>query len=78
MEPVHPDSLTTTLLISGMKDNRGRERIIEILRAVPGVLRVDVSLIRARATIRHTSACKPSNLIRAVTNSGHLATTPPA
>jgi copper chaperone CopZ len=67
----------TVLLITGMRGNVCRERIVTALQAVPGVRSVDVSLYRARATIAHDQRCDVSELFRATLNTGYNASVAP-
>lgn len=66
-------SVRTTLLVTGMRDNTCRERVAAALEAVAGVREVDVNLFRARATVVHTAACGPADLIRALVAAGYGA-----
>ncbi len=68
-----PRLTLTGFLIVGMRGNDCRERIAEVLQAVPGVMEVDVNLLRARAIIVHDPKCDPETLARAITNAGYLA-----
>jgi copper chaperone CopZ len=66
----------TVLAIAGMRSNACRERVVEVLEQVEGVRDVDVSLIRARATVLHDLACDPAELMRAVAEAGYVASAP--
>lgn len=58
------------LLVLGMRDNGCRERVIEILSGVEGVCEVDVSLVRARATVVHEARCEIAALVGALALGG--------
>ncbi|MCC6659510.1 MAG: cation transporter [Phycisphaerales bacterium] len=60
-------------MITGMCDNRCRERIVRALERVPGIVQVDVSLLRARATVLHERRCEPITLVRTVIEVGYDA-----
>ncbi|HZW07876.1 MAG TPA: heavy metal-associated domain-containing protein [Phycisphaerales bacterium] len=62
---------TAVMLIAGMRDNACRERVAEALVQVEGVVDVEVSLIRGRASVRHNEKCKPAELIEAVKQRGY-------
>lgn len=61
------------LMITGMRNNDCRERVAEALGRVRGVMQVDVSLLRARATVLHEPGCEPDLLMRAVGEAGYSA-----
>lgn len=62
--------MKATLLISGMRDNRCRERVLTALEAITGVERAAVNLFRARAVVRYALPCTPPQLIDAVLRAG--------
>ena len=68
-----PATTRTALAIMGMRDNACRERIAEVLEAVPGVRDVDVNLHRARATIVHERSSTLDALLGAVVRAGYGA-----
>src|SRR5262249_12564937 len=68
-----PVTTRTVLTIMGMRDNACRERIAEVLEAVPGVRDVDVNLHRARATVLHEPPCTLEALLGAVVRAGYGA-----
>ena len=63
----------TAIAISGMRNNACRERVARALERVRGVHDVNVSLIRARASVLHDPACEPDHLINAVSSAGYGA-----
>ena len=67
------DTKRTELLVVGMRDNAGRERVSEALERVSGVVEVGVSLIRARAVVVHERWCEAVDLVRAVVGAGFEA-----
>ena len=67
---MHPASMRTVIVVMGMRDNACRERVAEALGHVAGVGDVNVSLIRARATIVHAAPCSRADLVRAIVNAG--------
>lgn len=68
----------TVLKVMGMKGNLCRERVLEAIGRVAGVIEVSVSLIRARAEVIHGPACEPEALVRAVESAGFSASPEPA
>jgi copper chaperone CopZ len=70
---VYRDAAKTVLLVTGMLDNSGRERVAEALDTVRGVIQVDVNLFRARAVIVHAPPCVSTELVRAVAEAGYQA-----
>jgi copper chaperone CopZ len=62
------------LLLTGMRSNVCRERLAEALAGVTGVADVNVSLMRARATIVYQAPCCEAALIDAVRAAGYIAT----
>ena len=72
-----PDERQTVLLISGMRDNRCRERIAAALESLPGVREVELNLYRARAVIIHDARSTPLLLMAAVERAGYGAATHP-
>lgn len=67
-------TITTLLLVSGLVDNRARERMVAAIGAVPGVQDVQVSLFRSSACVVHQAACPTERLIRAIEHAGFKAT----
>ncbi len=67
-------TVSTTLLIAGMRDNQCREHVAAILSRLAGVREAAVNLHRARATVVHDPACEPASLARAVVQAGYAAT----
>lgn len=63
-------TVSTVLMIMGMRDNACRERIVDALGKVRGVRDVDVNLMRARATVTHERTCDASELVWAVVRAG--------
>lgn len=63
----------TVFIVVGMRGNACRERIAEALTPIDGVQEVNVNLHRARATIVHTPACKPADLVWAIVQAGYGA-----
>jgi copper chaperone CopZ len=70
--------MKTMLLISGMRDNRCRERIAALLESLPGVREAEVSLYRAFATVAHEPLCSADDFVRAVMAAGYGAVLAPA
>lgn len=69
-----PSGATTALLmIMGMRNNSCRERVTEVLARVAGVKDVNVSLLRALATVLYESPCDPEQLVLVVVNAGYGA-----
>jgi copper chaperone CopZ len=67
------NTVTTVLLITGMRENTCRERIVRALRTVGGVKDASVSLLRATAVVTYVSPCRPELLIEAVATAGYAA-----
>jgi copper chaperone CopZ len=65
--------MTTVLLITGMRDNRCRERIAGALESLAGVSDVQVNLLLARAIVVHESPPNPGELVKIVTHAGYAA-----
>ncbi len=65
------DETRTVLVIMGMRDNSCRERLCDALARLDGVTDVDVSLIRAHATIVHRPRCSRAQLVWAVVSEGY-------
>ena len=61
---------TTTLLVSGLVDNRARDRMVAALSAVSGVRDVQVSLFRSSASVVHLRSCGPGRLVGAIQAAG--------
>lgn len=61
------------LAVSGMKDNRCRECVAEVLGQMEGVLQAEVSLIRARAVVDCVSQCDASAFICMLESVGYQA-----
>lgn len=68
------EATKSVLLITGMLNNRDRERVADALERVAGVLQVDVSLHRAEATVLHNPARIAAGLAPAVAGAGYHAT----
>jgi copper chaperone CopZ len=64
----------TMLKILGMRCNSCREELVHALSAVMGVRDVEVSLIRAEATVLHAGNCTDEMLLQAVHGAGYSAT----
>ncbi len=63
----------TRLLVIGMRDNAGREAVVEALSSIVGVVECEVSIFHARATIVHMPPCEVSALVGAVERVGFRA-----
>jgi copper chaperone CopZ len=63
----------TLLNILGMRSNSCREELVRALSAVAGVRDVNVSLIRAEATVTHDADCTDEMLVQAVRRAGYNA-----
>jgi len=61
------------LVIWGMRNNECRERILEVLGQVEGVVQVEVSLIRARALLVCGATCEATRLVETVSAAGYHA-----
>lgn len=67
------ETTKSVLLITGMLNNRDRERAAAALERVKGVVQVDVSLHRAEATVLHRPAEVAAALMLAVADAGYQA-----
>jgi Cu+-exporting ATPase len=71
--------ITSLLKITGMTCNRCVNHVSEALRAVPGVVAVEVSLVEQRAKIVHDpQLSEPPILLAAVEGAGYSASDPDA
>lgn len=61
-------------MISGMRDNRSREQVLEALEQVAGLKEAEVNLFRARAIVLHAPPCTVAQLVQAVVQAGYGAT----
>ena len=67
------NTVKTVLLITGMRENTCRERVVRALRRVGGVKDASVSLLRANAVVTYVPPCRPELLIEAVARAGYAA-----
>jgi cation transport ATPase len=68
-----PGTITTVLMIAGMRDNACRQKVAEAIESIAGVKDVNVNLYRARATIVHEPPCAQSMLMQTIEESGYAA-----
>jgi copper chaperone CopZ len=61
------------IVIMGMRSNAWRERVCSALGGVTGVHEVNVSLLRARATIAFEAPCDMAALVWTIVKAGYGA-----